>query len=141
MELSKPELHGSGFHALLSEADHSFGVAEVNGMLADLGVTRAALSDSDAWFSLEFAEALMGSLALRDKELITRAMRRMFSPQGLGLLYPLFRAFGTPMFSYRQVAKLSSRLNKVGGYTVKEKGPGHIELIYRVTPGAPMERG
>jgi signal transduction histidine kinase len=139
MEISKPELHGSGFHALLREADRSLGAETTDRILEALGTTRALINDADAWFSLAFAEALMGRLSTQDPRLIGRAMQHMLSPRGLGMLYPLFRAFGSPMFTYRQVGRLSSRLNKVGTYSVHELGRGRVELVYRGVPGAARE--
>src|SRR5436189_123326 len=77
MELSRPELHASGFHALLREADRTFGAQEVDATLVALGVTRAGLKDAEAWFSLEFAEAWMGRLAALDAGLIALAPAEM----------------------------------------------------------------
>jgi signal transduction histidine kinase len=141
-EPNRPELHASGFRAILEVAEQELGRAELDSVLSSLGVTARALQDPNGWFSLAFAEALMESLVLRSKDpaLLDRAIKLAVSPEYLGILYPLFRSFGTPGYLYRQLANLIPRLNKVTTWVVERSGPHEVRVQVRRTPGAPSER-
>lgn len=142
MDINRPELHASGFRAILEVARNELGSEVVNEMLAGFGTSAKDLADPNAWFSLEFAEALFDALVKRaeDPSIVDRAIKLALSRKHLGILYPLFRSFGTPAFLYGQLAKLLPRLNKVTLLRVDTLGPQHIRVLAQPQPGAPSER-
>jgi signal transduction histidine kinase len=136
----KPELHASGFRAMLEVATQLMGRDQVAALVRSLGVSLEELSDPNAWFSLAFAEALMQELDARcgDPNWLDRAMRLGVTPKYLGILYPLFRSFGTPAFTYKQTVSIVQRLNKTMTWRLEEIGPRYAR--FRVWPAANVSR-
>ncbi len=126
---------------MLEVAQRELGKPAVDELLASLGTTVAACQDANAWFSLEFAEALMQALVVRagDPFVIDRGIKLSLSPRYLGILYPLFRSFGTPAFLYRQLTRLTPRLNKVCAWTAEFSEPQKARITVRRLQGAPAE--
>ncbi|MES1204613.1 MAG: ATP-binding protein [Pseudomonadota bacterium] len=112
-------------------------------LLASLGTDEHHLRDQTAWVSLRFCEAFFDRLAEgeMDAALFDRCGRLALSAKYLGILRPLFRAFGTPLFGFRQTTVSTGRFNKVGAMTLVEARPGLVRLDYRSLPGAPEEKG
>lgn len=142
MDIHRTELHASGFRAILEVARVELGDAAVDDLLVSLGTNADEVRDPNAWFSLEFAEALMDGVVQRaqDPAILDRAMTLALSPRHMGVLYPLFRSFGTPAFLYGQLERLVARFNKVVHCTVEPIGPRHIRVRAVPYAGAPRER-
>jgi signal transduction histidine kinase len=140
IDLHRPELHASGFRAILEIATAELGADAVTKFLDSAGVTRAELSDPNAWFSLEFAEALSANISEQtgDPTWLDRAMRLCLTPKYLGMLYPLFRSFGTPAFAYKQTVSIAQRLNKTATWELEELAAQSAR--FRVRPAANMPR-
>jgi signal transduction histidine kinase len=141
MDPRTPELHAFGFRAILEVAEGMLGVAQLNELIVELGLTRAELEDPTAWFSADFAEALIGRISEHggDPSWLARAMRLGVSPRYLGPLYPLVHAFGTPGFAYRQVAAQAGRFTKVVAFSIAEIRPGYARIEARAAKGARRE--
>src|SRR3954471_24701345 len=116
MEIFLPELHNWPLRAFLDEASDTFGEDALRELLNSYGLQLQDFVDASAWISLEFVEALLqGMVELAgDPEFFDRATRRGMSAKYIGPLYPLFRAFGSPRFSYNQLARAAGRVNKTG---------------------------
>lgn len=136
------ELHAFGFRAILEVAREALGPAVIDQILASLGVNSTELEDPNAWFSAEFAEALIAEVTERTKDptWLARAMRLGVSPRYLGTLYPLVHAFGSPQFAYRQIVKQSGRFNKITSWSLDSVGLRTARLSARGIPGTPRER-
>ncbi len=141
-DINRPELHASGFRALIEVGEKELGKAVLIDILRDLGTTIEHLKDTTAWFSLEFAEGLMEALVARtsDRGVLDRAMKLMLTPRYLGIVHPLFRSLGTPGFLYGQLPKLVPRVNKVIAWTVERPEVRRALITVRRPPGAPAER-
>jgi signal transduction histidine kinase len=143
MQPYRPELHASGFRAMLEAGELELDRERVDQLIVSLGVTRPELEDPNGWFSLEFAEAMVQGLVDAsggDPVVVDRAAKLGISKRYLGILYPLFRSFGSPAFFYRSIGKLIPRLNKVTVWTTEEVGPQHIRITVRPREGASTER-
>jgi signal transduction histidine kinase len=142
MEVFRPEVHALFLCPFLDEARAIIGDQKVRDLVASFGVTEEALRDKEAWVSLEFCEAFCERLYREhaDPALFDRCGRLVLTPRYLGILQPLYRAFGTPMFAYTQAAQSGPRFNKVGWMKILEQRRGYIKVEYRCLPGAPRER-
>lgn len=137
----RPHLHAFGMKALLLVALDELGSDGLAEMLGSLGVRQEQLEDPEAWFSLEFVEAFFAAFVKRTGELavLDRVASESVSRRSLGFVHTLFKSFGTPAFAYEQIAKSTSRFNKIGEFTLDRLGPQKIRLRYRSVPGAPRE--
>src|SRR6476619_5237417 len=133
MEIHSPEMHATGFRALLEIGAEQLGRARMDEILATLGVARHELEDPTAWFSLRLAEALIETLEreTNDAEFLVKMAKSILSPKNLGPLYPFVRAFGTPGSTYTQMVSIARRVNKVGQCDVQRVRPGQVRLRYR----------
>src|ERR1700722_12523759 len=103
-------------------------------------VTRADLRDQSNWVSLRFCEDLIDWLGaeIGADKLADEIARAMYSPRALGVMYPVFRAFGSPRVGYGALPQLIPRLNKVSAVSVARVRRGAAELTYR--PAAPEHK-
>lgn len=126
---------------MLEAGDLELGRFQVDELIGGLGVTRAELEDPNGWFSLEFAEAMVQGLVDRagSPQLVDRVAKLGISQRYLGILFPLFRSFGTPALFYFSIGKLMPRLNKVTLWTTEAVGPEHVRISVRAREGAPVE--
>ena len=138
----KPELHASGFRAILEVASKHLGPDEVRKLVESLGVKLEQFSDPNGWLSLEFAEALNQEISSRvaDPTWLDTAMRLGLTPKYLGILYPLFRSFGTPAFTYKQTVLVARRLNKTMTWEVEALEPQYARFRVQPTPNASREK-
>jgi signal transduction histidine kinase len=138
----KAELHASGFRAILEVATDVLGSEAIATIVESRGVTLAELSDPNGWFSLEFAESLILEIHLRagDSAWLDRAMRLGVTPKYLGILYPLFRSFGTPAFTYKQTVSIVQRLNKTMSWRLEELGAQFARFRAWPAQGASIEK-
>lgn len=138
----RPEMHASGFRALLEVGNERLGEASMRELLASHGVKPEEFGDNSAWFSLRLAEAMIEHCEQhgQDPDFHAHVVRAMLSPRHMGPVYPLMRAFGTPGFTYAQMVAFAPRVNKVGSCEVLASSPGRIRLAYRAIPGATAER-
>ena len=138
----RSEVHSMFLRPFLDDAHAKLGREEMRMLLARFGVTEEQLRDQTAWVSLRFCEELFETLigAGEDLGMFDRCGRLAVSPQYAGILRPLFRAVGDPLFAYRQVVQATGRFNKVGLWTLVEAGRGFASLEYRPRPEAPFER-
>ncbi len=139
----RSEVHSLFLRPFLDDAQAKLGRDETRTLLARFGVTEEQLRDETAWVSLRFCEELFETLigAGEDLGMFDRCGRLAVSPQYAGILRPLFRAVGDPLFAYRQVVQATGRFNKVGLWTLVEARRGFVSLEYRPRPEAPLERG
>jgi len=137
-----PEVHALFLRPFLDEARDSLGDDKLQELIRSFGVAERDLRNPTAWVSLAFCEKFCDVLytAGMDPAVFERCGRRVLTPQYLGILRPLFRAFGTPAFTYLQVAQATPRFNKVGWMKILERRPGYVKLEYSAIPGAPRER-
>ena len=142
MEIFSPQLHTFPLRAVLDEAKEILGGPGFAAVLAQFAVTEAELSDSTAWISLEFAEALIQALldATNEPDLIERSIARGMTPKYIGALYPLLFALGSPLFTYKQLAPAAGRINKTGHWTFLSSGRGSAQLTWTMNPGPYRER-
>ena len=63
------------------------------------------------------------------------------TPKYIGPLYPLFFAFGSPIFAYGQLAKAAGRFNRTGPWRSDEMRPGYVRMSWHPTPGMSQEQG
>jgi signal transduction histidine kinase len=142
-DIFRSEVHSLFLRPFIDDAQAKLGRDDVSAVLARLGVSEAQLRDETAWVSLYFCEDFFAALiaAGEDQGMFDRCGRLAVSPRYSGLIRPLFRAVGDPLFAYRQVAQATGRFNKVGEMTLRDAQPGLVSLEYRPKPGAPLERG
>jgi signal transduction histidine kinase len=138
----KPELHASGFRAILEVASNLLGADEVSTLVQSLGVKLDELSDPNGWFSLEFAETMINEITARtgDATWLDRAMRLGVTPKYLGILWPLFRSFGTPAFTYKQTVSIVQRLNKTMTWQLEALGSQYARFRAHPAPNASREK-
>ena len=93
----------------------------------------ADLRDESNWVSLRFCEALVEWLGARigTDELSEKVTRAAFSPRGLGGMYPVARALGSPRVGYAALPRLLTRMSKVSIATLSDIRRGSAELVYR----------
>ena len=141
MDPRRPELHGSGFTAILEVAREELGDDTVREIVEPLGITVGELDDPNGWFSQDLASGLIGGITERigNRSWIVRGMRRAFSPKHLGILYPLMRSFGTPGFLYGQIPRFAAKVNKVTDWSYEYTGQNKIRLETKPKPGAPPD--
>jgi signal transduction histidine kinase len=139
----RSEVHSFFLRPFLDDAQAKLGREEMRVLLARFGVTEEQLRDETAWVSLRFCEDLFEALigAGEDLGMFDRCGRLAVSPKYAGILRPLFRAVGDPLFAYRQVVQATVRFNKVGLWTMVDARRGFASLEYRPRPEAPFERG
>ncbi|HEX7479072.1 MAG TPA: ATP-binding protein [Polyangiales bacterium] len=139
--MEKLELNAFGLRAMLDTARAELGATAVNEMAAALGVSLERVTGKDAWVSMAFVEGFMTEMVRRsgDPQIIDRFSAASISPRYLGVIYPLFRAFGSPALVYDQVVHTGPRFNKVGRYSLLERKPGFVRLDYRPVAGAPRD--
>jgi signal transduction histidine kinase len=141
VEVFRPELHSFPLRAFLDEARDTLGDKAYLSLLAKYDLKPEHLLDRSAWISLEFAESVLGDMiaASQDPEFFERACLRGMSAKYIGPLYPLLFAFGTPLFTYKQLAPAAGRFNKTGRWEMQEARKGFVRMDWATTPGAPNE--
>ena len=104
--------------------------AGLDALLARWEVTRADLRDQSNWVSLRFCEDLIDWLGaeIGPDKLADEIARAMYSPRALGVMYPVFRAFGSPRVGYGALPQLIPRLNKVSAVSVSRVRRGAAEI-------------
>lgn len=132
MDVFKTEIQAFPLRAFLDDARESIGEEALQAVLARHSVTAEQLIDRSAWVSLRFVEHLLKDLtaATGDVEFLERAMARSMRPKYMGPLFPLFAAFGSPLFAYRQYAPLSARVNKTGAWRCDDTRAGGATLTW-----------
>jgi signal transduction histidine kinase len=142
-EIFRSEVHSLFLRPFLDEVAESLGPQRLAEILTGLGTEERRLRDQTAWVSLGFCEAFFEKLGESgmDAALFERCGRLALSAKYLGILRPLFRTFGTPLYGFRQATQSTGRFNKVGEMTLVESRPGLVRLEYRSRPGAPRETG
>jgi signal transduction histidine kinase len=138
----RQELPAYPLRAVFDLAAEELGEEALAGLLSARGVTRKGLEDPLVWISLEFVEWLFDAISqsLDDPDFVTRAATRSMSAKYMGPLYPLLVALGTPLFTYRQVPKATSRLHKLARWDLTEARRGAVRLVLSPEPGQPRER-
>jgi len=133
MEVFRSELHVFPLRAILDESKAVLGEEALDEVLEQFGLVFADLTDRSGWVSLEFVEAFIGELVRRaqDRDILTGAMDRAMSPAGIGPLYPLFVAFGSPLFTYRQLPAMNERFNKTGSWEADQARASFVRLTWR----------
>jgi signal transduction histidine kinase len=116
--------------------------AGLDALLARWEVTRADLRDQSNWVSLRFCEDLIDWLGaeIGADKLAEEIARAMYSPRALGVMYPVFRAFGSPRVGYGALPQLIPRLNKVSAVSVGRVRRGAAEIVYRPAASEHKER-
>jgi signal transduction histidine kinase len=142
-DVFRSEVHSLFLRPFIDDAQAKLGGEAVASLLAGLGVTEQQLRDETAWVSLRFCEDFFEALlaAGEDPGMFDRCGRLAVSPRYGGILRPLFRAVGDPLFAYRQVSQATGRFNKVGEMSLRQARPGFVSIEYRPHPDAPRERG
>jgi signal transduction histidine kinase len=114
--------------------------AGLDGLLLRWEVTRADLRDQSNWVSLRFCEDLIDWLGaeIGADKLADEIARATYSPRALGVMYPVFRAFGSPRAGYGALPQLIPRLNKVSSVSVTRVRRGVAEISYR--PATPEHK-
>ncbi len=143
MEAHRPEVHSFLLRPFLDDAARQLGAERLSGLVAGLGSDLDVLQQSDSWVSLDLLGTLLERLEAEtgDPNMLARCGRVSLSSRYLGVLRPLFRAFGTPDFAFSQVESSTARFNKVGRYMLLERQAGQVRIAYEPLPGAPRERG
>ncbi len=105
----------------------------IGALIAPWHVTLGELRDESNWVSLRFCEALVEWLATRvgADAIATRVAQAALSPRALGVLYPVFLAFGSPRIGYGALPQLMPRMNKVSAVAVGGVRRGFAEIEYR----------
>jgi signal transduction histidine kinase len=142
-EIFRSEVHTLFLRPFLDEVAETLGPKRLAELLIGLGTEEKRLRDQTAWVSLRFCEAFFERLGESgmDAALFERCGRLAVSAKYLGILRPLFRTFGTPLYGFRQATQSTSRFNKVGEMTLLDSRPGLVRLEYRSRSGAPQETG
>ena len=142
MKVFGNDVHVFFLKPFLDDTRAVFGAAAEQDLLAKLGVSAAEIADPNAWVTLEFVEAFCTALMElhQDAALFERCGRLAFSPRYVGMLGPILRAFGSPLFAYRQLDKSMPRFNKVGSMSVHAPGGPRVTVTYRSLPDAPREK-
>src|SRR4051812_3512239 len=142
MDVFRPEVHALFLSPFLDEIRDVLGDSEVQALVGSFGITEDSLRDKEAWVSLEFCEEFCKRLYERhaDPAIFDRCGRLALTPRYLGILQPLYRAFGTPMFAFTQAAQSGPRFNKVGSMKILEQRRGYVRMEDRCLPRAPRER-
>ncbi len=112
----RSEVHSMFLRPFLDDAQIRLGPEVVRSLLARFSLTESQLRDETAWVSLHFCEDFFAALmaAGEDSAMFDRCGRLAVSARYMGILRPLFRAVGDPLFAYRKVAQATGRFNKVG---------------------------
>jgi signal transduction histidine kinase len=143
MELYRPEVHSMFLRPFLDDTRDALGAQMLGQLLEPFGAREEQLRDETAWVSLEFCEAFFEHLmSLRnDPTIFDRCGRMVLEPRYLGIVRPVFRAFGSTRFTLGQAVHSTQRFNKVGRFRILATGRGFARLEYASLPGAPRERG
>jgi len=122
-EVFRNEIHAALVRPFVDDARENLGPERLARLLGEFGVTSEQFDDQTAWFSLAFMEGLFDRLhdVYRDPTFLPRVGRRALSRRYLGILHPFFRAFGSPLYTFTQVAQSTVRFNKVGGMKLLER--------------------
>ncbi len=141
MEIFRSELHGFPLRAFVDEAKEALGEDGLRDLLGGYGLSAAAFSDTSAWFSLEFVEALLEEMARRigDPGFLARAIVRGTTAKYMGPLFPLLFTFGSPLFTYNQLPKLAGRVNKTGTWVSEEARLGFVRVSWTSRQGSSAE--
>lgn len=128
---------------MLQIARDELGETATNEILDSLGVSMEAVTAPNAWMSLAFVEEFLERMvkASGDRGITDRIARLSMSPRYLGFLYPLLRAFGSPMTAYEMSVRSVPRYDKTCWYRIVAKRPGFIDIERLPTEGAPLGRG
>lgn len=142
MEIFKQELHVFPMRAYLDATRDAIGADALDELLRPYGITAQSFEDPNAWISVEFAEAFLQDMIARcaDPSHFARATRLGMAPKYLGALFPLFAAFGTPLFTFQQHARAATRFNKAGSWRFEGGRPGFARISFQALPGI-HERG
>jgi signal transduction histidine kinase len=89
--------------------------------------------DHSNYVSLRFTERLTELLAKEsgDRDFIRKAAMRASTPEVLGFMFHMVRAFATPQQSYVNVIRLAPTYNRVGSFTIRELSSDRMVLEYR----------
>jgi signal transduction histidine kinase len=131
-----------GVGGLLGVVKEVVGTDAAREIFTALGVSEETAKDAQPWFSLAFVEQMLERVAATaaDPEVIERIGKTSLSARHLGFLYVFLRAFGSPEFTYGQLAKSTARFNKVGTFASEQLTAAQARLVYRPVEGAPRER-
>lgn len=138
-----PEIQAFPLRSILEEAITTTDEQSVVAIVRSYGIEVGELYDKSAWVSLEFMESLLAKLidSTGDPGFLARAMSRAMSPAGIGPLYPLLVAFGSPAFTYRRLPGLAARINKTGRWDLIDSHVGFARLSWSPYNNAARESG
>jgi signal transduction histidine kinase len=142
LEVFRPEVHALWFRPIVDDAKRTLGDEVVGSILNSFGVTEKQLKDETAWVSLEFSEALLTKLADAHggPEFLYRVFRTAFTAKYGGALLPIFKAFGSPAFTYSQASRMAIHFQKIFTLETLESNPGFVRIRVRRLEGAPETR-
>lgn len=141
MEAHRADVHCFLLRPFVDEALERLGRPRVDELLARIGTDVEAIEQPDAWTSLELASDLITTLEREVDEpgMLQRCGRRALSRKYLGVIRPLFRAFGSPLFAFSQVESSTGRFNNVGRYHLLDKKRSQVRIAYEPFADAPRE--
>ena len=141
MEVFRRELCAFPLRAYVDATRAAIGTEALDEMLQPYGIQASDLEDPNAWYSLDFVEALLKNVVDRcGIDHLDQATRLGITPKYLDVLAPLVVAFGSPLFTFQQMAKSAARFNRTGDWVLQEARPGFVSIRYRALPNMPPEK-
>lgn len=150
-ELTAPHYSTRGVRAFIQWLDIEEGVAAVDAALADAGLPRSYVVAEDLWVSWEWQRRFKRALAARlfqlnelpDHDhpfwqLWRHAGHQAVSRDGIGTLFELVRALGSPRLVYRRFPGMVEHYNKLVAVAVEETGPGLVRVKFEATTEWPL---
>jgi hypothetical protein len=139
---SRPELSCRFLVPLIAIARERLPAGELDAFLACWQTDVAALSQEEGWVSLRFCEELVEWLeaSVGEEAIIERTLRDVLSPASMGILYPIFRAFGSPRLGYGRLPMMVGLLNRVSDVRVLAVGRNRATISYGPRTDATRER-
>ncbi|RKH15563.1 response regulator [Corallococcus sp. CA047B] len=130
-----PEVSVRATSTLLLYFEHRYGAERLAKLWRDHGFSLGLdyMRTPTNYVSLRFLERV--AVALREASGDSKFMREagLFtaSPQALGFVFYMLRAFGSPRACYKQTIDFSPSYNRVGGFTVDLLEHKRLKLSYR----------
>ncbi|HMJ15280.1 MAG TPA: ATP-binding protein [Polyangiaceae bacterium] len=142
MVVFQQDLPAYPLRAVFDEAAEVLGDGALAELLAEHGVARRDFEDPLVWVSLEFVEWLFATISERiaDSDFVNRAAARSMRAQYMGPLHSLVVGFGTPLFIYRQLPKMTRHLHNVARWEIEQARHGVVRLVLTPKAGSARER-
>jgi len=136
-----PLYSSRGLNVYIELIKANYHYIDIDELLAHAHMTMAEMKDPGHWFNQKQINAFMEYLTTNTgcQDIAREAGRFACAPEALGILRSYYRAFGHPLFAFKQLGKLASDVSLSSKYKSIVHSSNQIEIIVTPYPGVKEE--